>query len=534
MDIIKRYERFTVSWETVLLFNAVIPWALKNDLKEVVRLNVLLDKFKEVLFAVLPITIIVLLLNFTVTPLENHLLIRFIIGAVLIILGLSVFLLGVDLGVSPIGHSMGSTLTKTNKLWIIGVAGLILGFFISIAEPDLHILAGQVDAVTAGLVSKLSIVVMVSVGIAVMLSLGLIRIVYNIPLYRILTGVYSIIFILSLFTSSEFLAISFDASGATTGAMTVPFILALAIGVSALKKDSKASEKDSFGLVAIASTGAIIAVMLMNIISKTGDISGNLNYQVSQTTSIVAPFIQKIPVILIEVFFALLPLLIIFLVFQKTAFKLSIKTFQRILKGLAYTFAGLVLFLIGVNAGFMDVGGAVGYSVASLGNKSWVIIIGFILGLVTILAEPAVYVLTHQIEEVTSGYVKRKVVIVALSIGVGLAVALSMIRIIVPEIQLWHYLLPGYLVAIIMSYFAPKLFVGIAFDAGGVASGPMTATFILAFAQGAADAVEGANVLIDGFGLIAMVALTPLITLQILGLLFKLKSKKGGIAIDGK
>ena len=497
-------------------------------------LNVLLEKVKEVLSSVLPITLIVLLLNFVITPLETPLLLRFIIGAFFIVIGLSIFLFGVDIGITPIGNLMGSNLTKMNKIWIIAVAGVVLGFFISIAEPDLHILAGQVDFVTSGLISKISILIVVSIGIAILLSLGLIRIVYNIPLYKILTILYFIIFILALFTSREFLAISFDASGATTGALTVPFILALAIGASAMKKDSKASEKDSFGLVAIASTGAIIAVMIMNILSKADKITASIDYQFPESNSVISPFIHEIPIIAKEIFIALLPMLIIFLIFQKISFKLNKKPFRKILKGLVYTFIGLVLFLVGVNAGFMDVGSVIGYELASLENKSYVIIIAFILGLVTILAEPAVHVLTNQIEDVTSGYVKKKVVLVALSIGVGVAVALSLIRIIVPEIQLWHYLLPGYIIAIIMTYFAPKLFVGIAFDSGGVASGPMTATFILAFAQGAADRVEGANVLVDGFGVIAMVALTPLIALQILGLIFKIKSVKGGIEDNGE
>ncbi len=497
-------------------------------------MTILNEKFKEVLFAVLPITLIVLVLNFTIIPLDSHLVFRFLIGAVLIIIGLTIFLIGVDIGVSPIGNLMGESITKANKLSIIVIAGLFLGFFISIAEPDLHILAGQVDYVTSGVISKMSIVTIVSVGIAVMLTLGLVRIVKNIPLYKLLTVLYFIIFLLAIFTSSGFLAISFDASGATTGAMTVPFILALGLGVSSMKKDSKASEKDSFGLVAITSTGAIISVMIMSIISKNDKLSGELEYGVSKSTSLLLPFINKLPTIAIEVFAALFPLLIIFLLFHKIALKLTKKAFYRILKGLVYTFIGLTLFLVAVNTGFMDIGTVVGYEVAALENKGIVIVVGFILGLVTILAEPAVYVLTHQIEEVTSGYVKRKVVLIALSIGVGSAVALSAIRVLIPEVQLWHYLLPGYIIAIGMSYFTPKLFVAIAFDSGGVASGPMTATFVLAFIQGAAHSIEGANVLIDGFGMISMVALAPLITLQILGLIFKVKSIKGGLKIDGQ
>ncbi|EOR21138.1 hypothetical protein A500_14118 [Clostridium sartagoforme AAU1] len=497
-------------------------------------MNLLTEKIREVLMSVLPITIIVLILNFTLTPIDMNLLIRFMIGTVAIVIGLSIFLVGVDIGVTPIGNIMGTNIAKTNKLWIVIVAGLLLGFFISVAEPDLQILGGQVEFVTSGLVSKWLIVAIVSIGIAIMLSLGLGRIVYNFPLYKLLTIIYGFILVLALFTSPEFLAISFDASGATTGAMTVPFILALATGVSRLKKDSKSSEKDSFGLVAIASTGAIISVMLMSILSKTDQVTGSLEGSEVISTSIILPFIEKIPVITFEILLALLPILIIFIIFQKVKFKLSKRSFRKVLFGMLFTFIGLVIFLVGVNAGFMDVGTAVGKSIAALDNKMYVIIVGFVLGFVTILAEPAVYVLTHQIEDVTSGYVKRKVVMFTLAIGVGFAVALSMVRILVPEVKLWHYLLPGYLVSIAMSYFVPKLFVGMAFDSGGVASGPMTATFILAFAQGVAEAIEGADVLIDGFGMIAMVAMTPIIALQILGFIFKIKSRKGGMIEDAQ
>ena len=268
-------------------------------------MNVLIEKFKEVLYAVLPVTFIVLVLNFTIVPLETHLLLRFLIGALWIIFGLSIFLFGVDIGISPIGNLMGGYLTKTNKVWFVGIAGLILGFFISVAEPDLHILAAQVAFVTSGAISKTSIVVVVSIGIAALLALGLFRIVYNKPLHKLLTVLYLVIFGLALFTSPEFLAVSFDASGATTGAMTVPFILALALGVSSLKKGGKASEEDSFGLVAIASSGAILAVIIMSIISKSDKISGSLQATVSESTSIIGPFFYKLPSMAGEVFLAL-------------------------------------------------------------------------------------------------------------------------------------------------------------------------------------------------------------------------------------
>lgn len=493
-------------------------------------MNILIEKLREVLLAVLPITAIVLLLNFTITPLDTHLLIRFVLGAVLIVIGLAVFLFGVDIGITPIGVLMREPITHHNKIWIVAVAGLVLGFFISIAEPDLHILAGQVDTVTSGVISKFSIIVVVSLGIAAMLALGLLRIVFNGSLRRFLTIAYLVILALAAFTPSEYVAVAFDASGATTGALTVPFVLALALGVASIKKDSKAAEEDSFGLVGVISAGAIMGVMLMSVIARPGEITAGLDPHGAVSTSILGPFMHKMPIVAGEISIALLPLTAMFLILQVRWFHLSRSAFMKIVKGLVYTFIGLVLFLVGVNAAFMDVGAVVGYSVASSRNSVSIIVIGFVLGLVTVLAEPAVHVLTHQIETVTSGYVKRSVVMAAFSIGVGLAVALSMARITIPGMQLWHFLLPGYIVAIAATYLVPQLFVGIAFDSGGVASGPMTATFILAFSQGAAEAIEGANVLIDGFGVIAMVALAPLLTLQLLGYIFKVKSVKEGIA----
>src|SRR5699024_10785762 len=405
---------------------------LKNNVKGIqLIMNVLFSKLKEVLYAVLPITVMVLILSLTLVPLDIPQILQFIMGAVFIIVGLSIFLFGIDTGIIPIGQMVGKTIAKSNKIWIVIISGLLLGFFISIAEPDLHILAGQIEMVTSGVISKVSIVIVVSIGIGMLIATGLVRIVYNFPLYKLLLILYVIIFVLAIFTSPEFLAISFDASGATTGALTVPFILALALGVSSLKEDSKASEKDSFGLVGIASTGAIITVMIMNIVTQTNQLSGSLEAVTTNTQSILSPFLDELLTVTFEITMALLPILIVFLVFKKISYKMSRKTIRKTLIGILFTFIGLVLFLVGVNAGFMDVGSVVGYHIASLDHNAYIILIAFALGVVTILAEPAVHVLTNQIEDVTSGYVKRSIVLVTLSIGVGLAVLLSIVRILV-------------------------------------------------------------------------------------------------------
>ena len=283
-------------------------------------MHILGEKLKEVLFAVLPITVIVLILSFTIVPLEPILILRFLLGALLIIGGLAIFLFGVDIGVTPIGNLMGSTIAKTNRIWLVGLSGLLLGFFISIAEPDLHILAGQVDSVTSGLIGKFYLVIIVSLGIGALLAQGLLRIVNNINLGKTFTLLYAIIFVLALYTSPEYLAIAFDASGATTGALTVPFILALGVGVSVLKKDSEASEEDSFGLLGMASAGVIIAVLLAGIRAKNLVITGSLEPKVTASASLLAPFLEQLPVITREALYALLPLVVIFLLFQRIAF----------------------------------------------------------------------------------------------------------------------------------------------------------------------------------------------------------------------
>ena len=487
------------------------------------------DKFKENIISVLPIALVVLFLHFTLVPLSSAQLFRFIIGTCCVIIGLTFFLIGVDLGITPLGGHTGTSFTKTNKLWIVILAGLILGFFISVAEPGLLIFANQVETVTQNQIPSLSIVIFVSIGLAIFVGIGFMRIIFNIPLFKILLVVYFIIFIMALFATPDFLAISFDASGATTGALAVPFILALSTGISKMKKDSKSSEKDSFGLVAIASAGAVISLLFLNYFSKDLTFASEIDPGFIESNSIIIPFIQKLPFVITESLIALAPLVFILFVMQLFFFKLSKRSFRRIFIGFIYTLIGLIIFLLGVHAGFMEVGNQIGQVLSVKDSKFYILIFAFILGLITIVAEPAVSVLTHQIEDITAGYIKRRSVLIPLSIGVGLSVLLSVLRILTPQIQLWHYLLPGYLIALALMFIVPKLFVGIAFDAGGVATGPLTATFILAFTQGAANAYEGANVVIDGFGMIAMVALTPIITLQLLGLFYKIKTRKGGI-----
>jgi len=493
-------------------------------------MNKLTEKLRENLMAVLPIVVMVTVLNFTLVDLQAQSFIGFLIGSVLIILGLSFFLIGVEVGVTPFGNLVGSAIAKSNKIWIVVVAGLILGFFISMAEPGLMVLSNQVDIFTNGQISGTTLLLMVSGGLAILLVLGFLRIAYDFALYKLLLIIYAIIGLIAFFFTDEvFFGIAFDASGATTGILAVPFILSLGVGISHLKKNSIKSEEDSFGLVAMASTGAILAVMLLNMVTRITEFSAEVEQVEVVSVGLVEQFVNLLPTILRDGAITLLPLLFIFLVLNKFNFKLKRRAFHHIVVGFGFAFLGLVLFFLGVEGGFMEVGFQIGEQLVALDNHFFVILVAFLIGFVSMMAEPAVYVLTHQIEEVTSGSVKRMAVLIPLCLGVGLAVALSVIRTLTSGMSLWHVLLPGYVIALGLSFVVPKLFVGIAFDAGGVATGPLTATFTLAFTQGVAQAFPNADVLIDGFGMISMVAMLPIITLQILGFVFKLRSKKAGL-----
>ncbi|OQB20495.1 MAG: hypothetical protein BWY11_02335 [Firmicutes bacterium ADurb.Bin182] len=480
----------------------------------------LFEKIKEVARTLLPVTILVMVLCFTIIDAEADIIIRFIVGSVMLLIGLSVFLWGVDLAMKPIGEQMSLEVAYSKSPFKIAVLGFLLGFLITVAEPDLLILGMQLEQASGGALNASAIVYLVSTGVGVMVSLGVFKLLQDKPLSAFMAITYGVILVLAFLVSEEFLAISFDASGATTGALTTPFVLALSLGLSKVK-GGKHSEENSFGLVGIMSAGPVLAVMLMSVISGQKNIRGDMGEFVA-AEGVLGPIINSIPAVFVESLIALLPISVLFFIFDFKKFKLSRDEISGIIKGLVFTLAGLTLFLAAVNSGFLDMGRIIGMEIAGL-NRWMLIGTGFLLGLITVLVEPAVHVLGGQIEEVTGGHIPINLIRISLSIGVGIAIALSMVRIAVPEVKLWYFLLSGFAIAILLSFFSDPVFIGIAFDAGGVASGPMTATFVLAFAQGAAAVVDTANVLVDGFGVIAMVAMAPVLSIMILGTIFRHK-----------
>ncbi len=484
--------------------------------------TILFEKLKESLSSVLPITGIVFLLCFSVVPVPTDILMAFVVGAVLLIFGMGLFTLGTDLAMTPIGENVGAAITKSRKIWFIIIICLIVGIAITVAEPDLQVLANQVPNIPNAV-----IIATVAVGVGIFLVLAMLRIIFRIPLRVLLIGFYVLVFILAQFVPDEFIGVAFDSGGVTTGPMTVPFIMALGVGAASMRTDKNA-ESDSFGLVALCSIGPIIAVLILGMLFRPE--AGACVYtpvevpQFADSRALWAHFGDAFPEYFMEVLVALLPVLVFFVIFQIVVIRMKKAPLIRVLVGLVYTFIGLVLFLTGVNVGFMPVGHYLGERLGML-TYNWIVIpIGMVIGYFIVAAEPAVHVLNKQVFELTSGMIPKKALSTSLSIGVSISVGLAMLRIILQCSIMWM-LLPGYLIAIVLSFFVPPVFTAVAFDSGGVASGPMTATFLLPLAMGVCGALGG-NMTTDAFGMVAMVAMTPLITIQILGAMFQQRTKR--------
>jgi len=471
-------------------------------------------KIKEALVSALPVTLIVYIL--ALTPLFNLSaveLITFSIGAVLLILGIGLFNLGADLAMTPMGTHVGAGLSRQKKLWLLLAVCFVLGMLITVAEPDLQVLANQVSAVMNGTV----LVYAVGIGVGAFLIVAILRIVFRRRLGSILMLFYMLLFALALMLvvsgNEKLLPMAFDSGGVTTGPITVPFIMALGVGISSVLGDKK-SKENSFGLVALCSVGPILAVLMLGIFS-----TNDMTYQVPDYTvsnDIMGAFLHTAGHTAKEVAIALGLIVAFFLICQIIFLRLPKRKLLRIAIGVLFTYAGLVIFLTGVNVGFMPVGYKLGTALASR-HPAVLIGFGLIVGVLVVLAEPAIHVLNGQVEDVTGGLVRKKSMMIGLCIGVGAAIALSMVRIVF-DFSLVYYIVPGYFISLALSLFVPPVYTAIAFDSGGVASGPMTSGFILPFAIGACVSMQGAeSVLSDAFGVVALVAMAPLITIQLLG-----------------
>ena len=483
------------------------------------------EKLKEALQAVLPIIGLVLLLSFTIAPISPSILLCFLIGGILLIAGIVFFTLGAELAMSPMGERVGTAMTQSKKLWVVVALSFLLGFIITISEPDLQVLAQQVPAVP-----NLTLILAVACGVGVFLVVALLRMLFSIALPPFLVCFYAVIFILAFFVPKEFLSVAFDSGGVTTGPMTVPFIMALGVGISATRSDRHAAD-DSFGLVALCSIGPILAVMMLGMIYNPDSAAYTppVIPEIVDSKQLWNLFAVELPTYMKEIALSLLPIVLFFAVFQALILKLSGRNLTRILIGLVYTYIGLVLFLTGVNVGFMPAGNYLGQVLAGLSHP-WVIVpIAMVMGYFIVKAEPAVYVLNKQVEEITDGAIPARAMGTALSAGVAISLGIAMIRVLTGISILW-ILIPGYTIALVISFFVPKIYTAIAFDSGGVASGPMTAAFLLPLAQGACVALGG-NIVTDAFGVVAMVAMTPLITIQVMGLYSKLAEKKKTAAV---
>ncbi len=482
--------------------------------------QVLFEKLREAAASVLPISLIVLLICFVLVPVDTGLMLSFLLATAMLILGMGLFTLGAEMSMSKIGNYIGSKLTKSRKLGLILAVSFLLGVAITVAEPDLQVLAANVPDI-----DKTVLILTVSVGVGIFLMLCMVRILFGISLRLLLIVFYVLVFLAAFLSDQGILAVAFDSGGVTTGPMTVPFIMALGVGVASIRSDENA-KADSFGLVGLCSIGPIASVLLLGAIYRTQPAQAETQTVAAITDTVLLgrDYLHAIPEYLKEVTIALLPIVVFFLIFQLVSLRLRKLPFLRVMVGILYTYLGLVLFLTGVNVGFSPLGYVLGAALTE-GWRIWLLIpLAMLMGWFIINAEPAVHILNKQVEDLSAGAISARAMGMSLSIAVSAAGGLAMLRVIT-GIPILYFLVPGYFIALALSFFVPRTFTAIAFDSGGVASGPLTATFMLPFAMGACQALGG-NVMTDAFGLVALVAMMPLITVQVMGAIYVVKSRR--------
>ena len=481
--------------------------------------------------SIIPMVAIVFVLSLTgLATISNDDYIMLAIGAVIMIVGLSLFQIGAQNSLIKVGEYMGSSLSKQKRIWIIIIFAFLLGALITCAEPSILIIANQVQ------INKWVLIGSIAGGVGIFVVIGILRIIFKKSLNVWFLAFYMIVFMLICILQADpknhaYLPFIFDAGGVTTGSATVPFILALGAGVAMTRGGSK-SKDSSFGLVGLASIGPILTMIVLILVNPTGFSA----YKVPDATTVTI-LDRLLNALLpasdfstfgsmIEVAMALAPILIIFFIYEAIYIKLSLKKVLSLLSGFLVAFIGLTFFLTAVGSTMSPIGLKVGQTLAK--EPDWlVILIAFVIGCVTILCEPAVHVLTSQIEEMSDGQLKKIVVLIALSLGVGAAICLSVVRTIF-NFSIMYYIIPGYLISLIVMFFVPDLYTAIAFDSGGTASGPMAVSFVLPMIIGLfsvrAGLTEGVEFYESAFGVVALVAMTPILSIQVLGVIDRIKT----------
>ena len=483
-------------------------------------MSLIKDKIIESLKSVLPIALIVLVLSFTVVPLPAGDMLLFLIGVVCLVFGMSLFTAGAEMSMQPLGTKIGSTIASSGKVWLVAFVGFIIGIIVTVSEPDLQILANQV-----GDIDNLVLILTVSVGVGVFLLIAVLRILFGWNLKYIMIGFYAVAFVLSFFLPDGFKTLAFDSGGVTTGPMTVPFIMSIGAGVSAAKSSAD-NRDDSFGITGLCSIGPIIAVLVLGIVMQVdgGAYAPSVMAPIADTREGIVLYAEGFAKYAPEVLMALLPIVVFAVLFQLITRAFNKVQVIRMAIGIVYVLIGLGVFLTGANVGFVPTGTAIGASLAGYWDGIPLIFIGALLGYFIVKAEPSVYVLNKLVETMSAGAISGKTTGFGLSVGVAAALGLAGLRIVTGLNIMW-ILIPGYIIALSLSFFVPKIFVGISFDSGGVASGTMMSAFVLPLCMGACNELGG-NVMTDAFGCVALVAMAPIISIQLCGLAYRLKSEK--------
>ena len=491
-----------------------------------------IQTLKEAFYSSLPLAVIIIIVCVFVAPMEDPFnYVKLLVGYLSVVVGQSLFLVGLDESILPIGKMVGNSLSRLKKVVFIVGFGIVFGVLSTVAEPALAVLARQanmlIDVVDTSVFIWIS-----SLGIGAFIGFALYRILKNYNIKIVFAVLYIIVFVLAIFVPEEFVSLAFDGSGATTGDISVPFILVLGVGASATMSRKKTTD-DTFGIIGIASVGPILTIFVYGIILRFvgGGVIPPANLYTPEATVTLGNLLMSN---FWDVILAILPIVLVFLLFQFFFIKLPAKELSRILLGTIPVCIGLLIFLSGIDYGFAYAAKYIGEIFFDASRPGWykwlLLVVGFVLGAAITMSEPAVTILGEQVEEITNGHIKKQTIRTTLAIGIGFASLLSILKILT-QINILYFLTPLYIISIILMKFSPKMFVGLAFDSGGVTGGALTSAFLTPLTLGVAQAVAEAagpsaqSILTNGFGIIAFISVTPLIAVQVLGIIYEMRIK---------
>jgi hypothetical protein len=480
----------------------------------------------------LPIVLVVAVFQFAVLQQVPDGLTSIVVGLVIVVLGVALFLQGLEMGIFPIGKSLSDEFAAKGSLPWLMIFGFCMGFGAVIAEPALIAVAEQAERISQGRIDPLVLRLLVATSVGAVVAVGVLRIILGLPLHWMMIGGYALVVLVTFFAPAEIVGLAYDSGGVTTNIVTVPLIAALGLGLAASIR-GRNPLADGFGLVALAVMVPMITVQLYGaLVFGSGETDGAAGDRSTAGTEEHKP--RKLPnspagliADLARMVRDVLPIIIAILVFQFGVIRKRIPKLAMVIFGFGLVLIGLYAFVVGLKLGLFPIGERMAEQLINNDRIIFVYLFAFAIGFATTMAEPALIAIGKKAEEAAAGKINGSAIRIMVAIGVAVGITVGVHRIIAGD-SIHLYIICGYLVVIGLTFLAPRYIIALAYDLGGVTTSEVTVPLITALGIGLASNIEGRNILIDGFGLIAFASIFPIITVMLYAIVMdRIATKRG-------